>query len=140
MPGEKIDEFLGTCEQILRKAARRNWNDEQMEKALSKYKLSEDQTKAISHTWKSESRKIHKDIVSKTVWNSELEDLLWRIDIKSNSREAPDINEPTAIIRLNLKKQESTSDVLHFEMDRKGLDKVITELDKIQEIIDKVGS
>jgi hypothetical protein len=58
--------------------------------------------------------------VKRSVWNSSLKGLLWRIDVKSNSKAAiavatsgaptppsSDINEPAAIIELSLDKRVS---------------------------------
>mmetsp|Transcript_2210 Transcript_2210/g.2763 ORF Transcript_2210/g.2763 Transcript_2210/m.2763 type:complete len:185 (+) Transcript_2210:43-597(+) len=140
MGSQKINDFLGSCERLLRRAGRGNWTLSRFEQEVDQQELSDEHKKVLSHVWKTESTKIHKAIVSKTVWNNDLREFSWRIDVKSNSKNIPDINEPTAIIRLSLKNQDKVSDVVHCELDRNGLDKVIAELDKIESHIDNISS
>eukprot|EP00471_Norrisiella_sphaerica_P008730 CAMPEP_0184496248 /NCGR_PEP_ID=MMETSP0113_2-20130426/33451_1 /TAXON_ID=91329 /ORGANISM="Norrisiella sphaerica, Strain BC52" /LENGTH=184 /DNA_ID=CAMNT_0026882793 /DNA_START=36 /DNA_END=590 /DNA_ORIENTATION=+ len=141
MPKQKISECIVSCDRLLRKAARGNWAQNRMEQEVAQFDISEEHQKVFCHIWKTESSKIHKLIVSKTIWNNELNDFAWRIDVKANAKNTTDINEPTAIIRLNLKnRQHGGSDVLHCEMDKDGLASVVAELDKIQEQIDNVSS
>jgi len=136
----EIADFVSNCQRFLRRAARGNWNQKRMDQELSKLQITEEQQKVVAHVWKNEGPKIHKEIVSKTVWNSSLEDVAWRIDVKANSKHIAEINDPTAIIRLNLKTAKGGSEVVHCEMDKDGLSKIIKELDVIQDAIDKVSA
>lgn len=142
MPAEKIDAFVGACGRVLRKAAFENWGQSELEQALDGMGgLTEDQKKVFTHIWKQESRKIHDTITNKTKWTSTLQETAWRIDVKSNSKQIDDINEPTAIVRLSLSNaSDSTSEVVQCEMDKADLGKVISELDRIQTRIDAISS
>mmetsp|Transcript_26265 Transcript_26265/g.46579 ORF Transcript_26265/g.46579 Transcript_26265/m.46579 type:complete len:187 (-) Transcript_26265:388-948(-) len=144
MAQEKVSDFIGSCMQLLGRAARGNWNQGKMEAELHKIKdLPSDQKKVFLHIWKQEGSKIHKELVAKTIWNNTLDETAWRIDIQSTSKHVSDINEPTAIIRLKLNTdshQSGGSEIVHCEMNSEGLASIVKELDSIHETINRVSS
>ncbi|GAB5368932.1 hypothetical protein AAMO2058_001361800 [Amorphochlora amoebiformis] len=143
MSEKKISDFMANCAQIFRRAAKGAWSVGKMEQMLSKTEVSEEHRKVFAHVWKTEGQKIHKEIVSRTIWNSSLDETSWRIDVKANSRHVKDINEPTAIVRLSIKKNNQKREgveTVHFEMGREELENINAELDKIQDRINEISS
>ncbi len=73
--------------------------------------------------------------------------LSWRIDIKSASKKQAAINEPTAILQLSYHKDgcatsaaaAKTPEVVRFEMDRSAVSDVITKLNAIEQLIQKLA-
>lgn len=64
--------------------------------------LTEEQASAVRKFWKLNKSKIHESIVSQTMWGNRLEKILWRIDLKSQSRHVNQINAPSAIMELHI--------------------------------------
>jgi COMMD1 N-terminal domain/COMM domain len=65
--------------------------------------ITEDQSKALQHCWKLHRHRIHDTLVDRCIWNSRLQDVSWRIDIKSQSRNVEEVNTSTAIVEVKLK-------------------------------------
>ncbi len=46
---------------------------------------------------------IHQRLIESAVWSKHLDSFSWRIDVKTRSRHIDQLNQPTAIMEMNLK-------------------------------------
>jgi COMM domain len=115
--------------------------------------MSDDHRDAVLHFWKGNSSKIHKELVAKSHWNASLQNVAWRIDLQTNSRNQSDVNEPSAIVQLHLKESATSNasntnntnnnnnntqqqtDTVQFEMDRTQVSDFLHHLDRIDKVI-----
>ena len=65
--------------------------------------MTEDEASAYRKFWKVHKNKIHDTLVSKTNWNNTLKKVSWRIDVKSQSKTTENLNEPSAIVELQIR-------------------------------------
>ncbi|XP_033734449.1 COMM domain-containing protein 1-like [Pecten maximus] len=100
--------------------------------------LTEDQANALRRFWRSHKNKIHDSLVVNTNWNNSLKQVSWRIDVKSQSKNVDQINEPTAIMELQLQGGGNTknTEVVQFEMDE---NKLMTVLQSMKDIESEIG-
>lgn len=75
--------------------------------------MTEEEASAYRKFWKVHKNKIHDTLVSKTNWNNSLKKVSWRIDVKSQSKSAENINEPSAIVELQIENPEEPQ--VHYE-------------------------
>lgn len=75
--------------------------------------MTEEEASAYRKFWKVHKNKIHDTLVSKTNWNNSLKQVSWRIDVKSQSKSAENINEPSAIVELQIENPEESQ--VHYE-------------------------
>ncbi|XP_062621896.1 COMM domain-containing protein 1-like [Saccostrea cucullata] len=99
--------------------------------------MSEEEASAYRKFWKIHKNKIHDTLVSKTNWNNTLKKVSWRIDVKSQAKNTENMNEPTAIVELQIENpQESQkADVVQFEMDENRLAHVLQNMKDIEDQI-----
>ena len=64
--------------------------------------ITEDQANALRKFWKTHKNKIHEAVISRTTWNNTIKQMSWRIDIKSQAKHIDQINVPTAIMELQI--------------------------------------
>jgi len=65
--------------------------------------ITDDQSKVFQQCWKLHRYRIHDSLVESCIWNNRLQDMSWRIDIKSQSRNVKQLNASTAIVEVQLK-------------------------------------
>ncbi len=65
--------------------------------------LTEDQAKVFLKFWRTHRAKIHEHLVKKSLWNTSLKNLSWRVDIQHQSRHQDHTSIPTAIVELHLR-------------------------------------
>ncbi|XP_069109621.1 COMM domain-containing protein 1-like [Argopecten irradians] len=100
--------------------------------------LTEDQANALRKFWRSHKNKIHDTLVVNTNWNNGLKQVSWRIDVKSQSKNVDQINEPTAIMELQLQGGSTkNTEVVQFEMDENKLLSVLQSMKDIESEISK---
>lgn len=73
--------------------------------------ITTDQARVFQQCWSSERSRIHETLVKSSVWNNELSDIRWRVDIKSRSRRVDEINQSSAVVELQLNNS-TTSDLV----------------------------
>ena len=86
---------------------------------------------------------MHEALQKRTTWNNHLKGLNWRLDVKSASRDAAELNEPSAIFELSSEAgyksggasaaQEGT---VRFEITREQLGGVLGQFKEIQAAMD----
>jgi hypothetical protein len=72
---------------------------------------------------------LHQTILDKCKWNDSLRRFSWRIDVKTKSRYVESINEPTAIVELNIGQHDRPEDdplneLVRFEMTKEQLKEI----------------
>lgn len=99
--------------------------------------MTEEEASAYRKFWKVHKNKIHDTLVSKTNWNNSLKKVSWRIDVKSQSKSAENINEPSAIVELQIENPEESqkTEVVQFEMDESRLAHVLQNMKDIEDQI-----
>lgn len=73
--------------------------------------ITEDQAQVLRKFWKNNKNKIHDSIISKTKWNNTLQNVLWRIDLKSQARNTEQMNESSAIMEFQVNYPEKVREV-----------------------------
>lgn len=90
------------------------------------------------------------------VWNDTLSRFSWRVDLKSSSRQVPEINQPTAVIEIETTSgSEAVCDhclrallmtntkvpkkVIHFEMSTEQMAIALMQMEAIQKAIDNAS-
>ncbi|EGG18316.1 hypothetical protein DFA_03810 [Cavenderia fasciculata] len=77
--------------------------------------------------------KIHETNFKKTRFNNTLQKMSWRIDLKTKSKDVPEMNEPTSIIEFNLSSNlKNDNKTIRFEMDRDQLHDTLEQINNIQ--------
>ncbi|CAL1548902.1 unnamed protein product [Lymnaea stagnalis] len=102
--------------------------------------LSDELAAALRKFWKANKIKIHDSIVSQTMWGNTLEKVAWRVDLKTQSRNAEQINSPSAIMELhigdNLNKAKGP-EVVRFELDEVKVTQMLNSMQDIEAQINK---
>jgi hypothetical protein len=65
---------------------------------------SEVQQEVFIRFWKLKRPQLQESLFNKSKWNDSLVQFSWRIDIKTKSKHCENLNEPTAIVELNIGK------------------------------------
>ena len=69
--------------------------------------LTENHGKVFLKVWGNQKNKIHEQLIQKCTWSNKLKNITWRIDLKSSSRHDNQLNEPSAIMELQLESNRS---------------------------------
>lgn len=64
--------------------------------------LTEGQKQGFLKFWKAQKQKIHEQLVKDALWGSRLKAFSWRIDVKTKSKHIRELNEPTAVLELDV--------------------------------------
>lgn len=152
-------------EQLLKCAAREYWETSRLQTFLqSSSELTKDQQNLLCNFWTNEREKIHTEMLKRSRWDNEYQQLTWRVDLKAASRHLPDINEPLAIFEFSSKKPLPSTVVAHtrtrmhagsnndsnrtpytnvaraqFQMDRVQLDDMLKTLDAIKKSVEEAA-
>ncbi|XP_064399284.1 COMM domain-containing protein 1-like [Halichondria panicea] len=100
--------------------------------------LSETEAATITRFWKSQKSKIHQRLVEDNMWGRRLKGSSWRIDVKTKARHIEQLNEPTAIMELQLGSEESekADEVLRFEVDSSKLSELLAQVSDIEKALE----
>eukprot|EP00026_Physarum_polycephalum_P019658 Phypoly_transcript_21778.p1 GENE.Phypoly_transcript_21778~~Phypoly_transcript_21778.p1 ORF type:complete len:179 (+),score=35.15 Phypoly_transcript_21778:62-598(+) len=138
---EALSALFETCKEVISQAAVQDLEITQFEALVQKESsLSAAQQDLFVKFWRAQKAKIHENVYKQTRWNNSLTKIAWRIDVKTRTKTAADLNEPTAIVELTTdsgKKQK----LIRFEMDKEKLAHVLQQINSIQEqLISKVST
>ncbi|EGD78373.1 hypothetical protein PTSG_09440 [Salpingoeca rosetta] len=89
--------------------------------------LSEEQQAGFGKFWKSYKPKINHALAQASAWNTQLQDINWRVDVTTQTAAQDEVNEPTAVLEFVLNDGEH----VHVEADKAGVDKLKIELSRI---------
>jgi len=139
MPEHDIHNLISNYDKLLQQAAYQNWSASHLQNHLQQQSgLSEECIAAILKLWAAENDKIHEKIVSECVWNSKLNSLSWRIDVKTNSRHSTELSQPSAIVEARIGDHSGEKrKVINFEMERDTVSMVLKEIESIESLISR---
>eukprot|EP00039_Didymoeca_costata_P005738 m.84021 g.84021 ORF g.84021 m.84021 type:complete len:180 (-) comp12951_c0_seq2:2303-2842(-) len=125
---------------ILEHAAAEDMDLQKLESYLSdkvtKKEIPESVAVAVQKLWKKDRVKIHDNLVKKTSWEDKFGGMSWRLDVLTKSRFIEELGDPAGIVEIKIEKADNAgNDVCRFEMDAKELDKVVAEVEKVEEFI-----
>ena len=125
-------------EKLLLQASRENMDPSAFEAHVGERDLSTEQSAQLVNWWRINRARVHDATRKKTRWAGSLEQLGWRIDVKTAARDqqaAEGLNEPTAIVQMETR-SDGQGSTIRFEMDRAQLADFDAQLDEIQSRID----
>ena len=125
-------------EKLLLQASRENMDPSAFEAHVGERDLSTEQSAQLVNWWRINRARVHDATRKKTRWAGSLEQLGWRIDVKTAARDqeaAEGLNEPTAIVQMETR-SDGQGSTIRFEMDRAQLVDFDAQLDEIQARID----
>ncbi|KAI8507761.1 PREDICTED: COMM domain-containing protein 1-like [Branchiostoma belcheri] len=142
MPEGDFEALLSKCNGLIKSMVSADMDFKQLEAfATSQTKrkqggITEEEAQMLTKFWKTHKSKIHQVVVSRCAWNNKLKDVSWRIDLKMQAKHVDQINQPTAIVELQVQNgEQKESNVVRFEMDEERLSKVVKDIEKIEEQI-----
>jgi len=136
----QLSTLFDKCQEILKQAAREDWELQQLEMFLKQSsQFSSAQQDVFVRFWRVQKPKIRESLLKHVSWNNSLTKIAWRIDSKTQSMAAAELNELTAIVELNLSANNNV-EVVRFEMDKAQLDQILEEVTAIQKHLLKYAS
>ncbi|XP_061482136.1 COMM domain-containing protein 1 [Rhineura floridana] len=93
--------------------------------------ITTDQAAVIAKFWKNQRVKIRESLINQSKWENSLKNMSWRVDLKSQSRHIDQINNPVAIVELELGKNGQESEFLSLEFDEIKLNQMMKKLSEI---------
>jgi len=137
----QIEAMIHTCEKILIDAASQDMELSDLETQLKQNSsLNDFQQETFLKFWRTNKMKIHESVADATKWNNSLNKMSWRIDSKTKTRTTPELNELTAIVELTIGRPQVLKEetkVVRFEMDKNQLDKVLFQINSLQQQLSK---
>ncbi|GAM19882.1 hypothetical protein SAMD00019534_030570 [Acytostelium subglobosum LB1] len=108
------------------------------------------QLEALTKFWKTNKKKIHDILYRSTRFNNSMLKLSWRLDLKTKSKDVPEMNEPTAIVEMDVSKTSNNTATtttdgkkslqkIRFEMDRDQLQDALEQINIIQKHLQKAS-
>ncbi|XP_028577754.2 COMM domain-containing protein 1 isoform X1 [Podarcis muralis] len=98
--------------------------------------ITTEQAAVIAKFWKSHRVKIRDSLINQSKWENSLKNISWRVDLKSQSRHADQLNNPVAIVEMELgKKHGQESEFLTLEFDEIKLNQMMRKLSEIEDSI-----
>lgn len=116
---------------MLKTAALHNWEPVKLNAHVRQRNLPGDHSKVIATVWSKEFEKINKKLLKDSTWNSSIDHLSWRVDIKAISKLKPEIDEPVAFFEFATKSNAQDAKgtkVAKFEMNREQVGQIVQTL------------
>lgn len=129
-------------EDILKQAVEGHWDCAHLEEVLQSRSLPAEYVRVFSTFWGAERDRVHAKLVQRSTWNRQYKNLAWRVDIKTASKGAADLNEPVAFFELSSDAghrsgPQAARHCVRFDMNRAEVAETLKALDKIQAAIDE---
>lgn len=137
MGAEQQLALITTYDKLLEQAARENWTSQDLEKYLKTTDITNEHVNAFGRLWNGEHEKIHQTVVASTIWNKQLADVSWRIDLQTSSRHVSELNKPIALMEMRVNATNGDRDVIRFEMDSDAVSNVMQEINAIEGLVSK---
>ena len=126
---------------LLNTAAKEMWEPSALESALQQSGLATEQLAAAVNWWRANRTRVHDALFRRSRWAGSIEQLNWRIDIKTAAKDVTgELSEPSAIIHMDAKEASGRTDKVDIEMDREQLAAFEAQLDEIQGKIESAVS
>jgi hypothetical protein len=124
---------------VLGTAAKEMWEPSALEAALAAGGLAPEQMATAVNWWRANRARVHDAMFRRSRWAGSIEQLSWRIDIKTAAKDvAGELSDPTAIVHMDAVHPDTGADRIDIEMDREQLAAFEAQLDEIQAKIDTV--
>uniref|UniRef100_A0A7S0F5S7 COMM domain-containing protein n=1 Tax=Hanusia phi TaxID=3032 RepID=A0A7S0F5S7_9CRYP len=138
-PAERsvVEGNLDACRGVLTRASEEGWTMSMMENYVKEQDLSEEVSETLLNVWRRNESKIREEAKKKSFWGNSLKRLSWRVDVSTKSRYVEDLNEPCAIMELNMSNSGDgeNANTVKFEIDRDMLARMNEEVTRLQELI-----
>eukprot|EP00293_Proteomonas_sulcata_P015138 CAMPEP_0184302884 /NCGR_PEP_ID=MMETSP1049-20130417/12750_1 /TAXON_ID=77928 /ORGANISM="Proteomonas sulcata, Strain CCMP704" /LENGTH=177 /DNA_ID=CAMNT_0026614279 /DNA_START=147 /DNA_END=680 /DNA_ORIENTATION=+ len=133
---EALEEQLTICRARLEEAAAAGYNSAQLEGVLKGEESGDPAlSEAILVVWRRNESKVQEVVRSKSFWGNKLQRMSWRVDVTSQSRRVEEINQPCAIVEVQIGSQASNPEFVRFEMEKEMLSQMHEEVQKLQSLI-----
>eukprot|EP01105_Mastigella_eilhardi_P005272 TRINITY_DN17013_c0_g1_i1.p1 TRINITY_DN17013_c0_g1~~TRINITY_DN17013_c0_g1_i1.p1 ORF type:complete len:206 (-),score=96.47 TRINITY_DN17013_c0_g1_i1:80-697(-) len=134
---EDVQKQYNLCKELLAKAAYEDYDATQLETflKLKKVAFSPLQKEVMLKFWKNQKAKIHEVLRKRFVWNNTLQNISWRMDVKTKSRDIAEMNEQTAIVEITLNngaKEDTQQSAVRFELDKTQLGSMVAQIEEIE--------
>lgn len=136
MDEEKIQDYRTNMSAALKQAAFQNWDAPQLTGFLEKSDIEETHKEAFLRVWRTERPKIHAQVSQSSKWTNTLQHLSWRIDLTQSSRSTQTLNEPTAIIQMDLANSSKQHERVVFETNASGITDILSQIETIEAVIE----
>lgn len=93
--------------------------------------LSATEAATITKFWQTQKSKIHETLVKDCVWDNQLKNVSWRIDVCTKSRHLEQLNQPSAIVEMKLEE----GDCVRFELTQQKLAELMQQVEAIEQAI-----
>ncbi|EKX42335.1 hypothetical protein GUITHDRAFT_153589 [Guillardia theta CCMP2712] len=138
-PAERsvVEGNMDVCGEILSRASAGAWTMSMMEDHVKEAEVSAEVAEALLRIWRRNEPKIREEATKQSFWGNNLKRLSWRVDVSTKSRYVEDLNEPCAIMELNMSnaRDEDKTNTVKFEIDRDMLVQMNEEVNRLQELI-----
>jgi len=141
---EALESEIAQFEKILVKAAKYNWDTATMLSFLEHQALPEDHATMMCNVWSKEAVKIRQQLLKDSTWKSTVDDLSWRVDVSTLSKNSSETQGESACLfellmtdGVNDDNADCSSSV-RFEMNRQEVGDILSRLNDIQRVFDDV--
>ncbi|CAH2253672.1 COMM domain-containing 1 [Pelobates cultripes] len=97
--------------------------------------ITAEQAAVLAKFWKNHKKKIRESMISQIKWENTLKGMKWRIDLKSQSRNADQVNTPVAIVEMEIGKNGKESEFLCLEFNETRINQMLKRLSEVEESI-----
>ena len=127
---------------LLMRAGHEHWEPATLQAAVAASAgLSKEHINVVVVWWTNERDRVHAEVLRRSRFNHEHQQLAWRVDLKAASRHAPDVNEPLAVFEFRSKPAGGPAAApAQFSMDRAQLDQMLRALDDVKNAMEAAGS
>ncbi|XP_078503197.1 COMM domain-containing protein 1 isoform X2 [Lissotriton helveticus] len=94
--------------------------------------ITSEQAAVIAKFWKNHKAKIRESLITQSRWDNSLKAMNWRVDLKSQSRLADQVNAPVAIVEMELGKNGQDSEFLCLEFDEATVGLMLKRLSEVE--------
>eukprot|EP00808_Paulinella_micropora_P002362 g47793.t1 len=127
---EAREALIVSLSDLLKAAAKGDWDIAKLQDQLKETDVSEEHNSVLIKCWQKERNKVHHYIAEESNWNDKFSGLQWRIDVKSSSS-AGALNEPAAIVQLDINAASKAHRVVQFEINKAGVQNMLKSLDQL---------
>jgi len=130
---EAFDGMLEQVRDMLSRATRGDWDAAQLGDFLTAKGVSEEFAATTAGVWRAEREAVHEAMRNRSVFNPQLKDFNWRIDLQSASRRSADISEPAAVLEFAF----ASGQPLRCQASKENVESILAQIQHIEEAIER---
>lgn len=147
-----LEHAVDSCRRIFEEAARRGLSAAEFEAFLGEDEVcaSVDEGLVAPYlaVWRRQEAKVQEAMHRRSFWGKKLKRVAWRVDVTTNTRHTADLNEPCALMELELCSAASSAgatkdeadtegikEVMRFEVDRRALAEMHASCERLSALI-----